>query len=201
MGISAKPDHELESDADLTCQLCDAPLLPGDAMRVNGLPTCRACVVDVSTELAEKQADASSVPLGVLGALVGAALGAAVWVAIAIQSGYAIGVVAVLVGWLAGQGAVLATRGAHGRPLQGAAVIGAVLGLLAAKYGLFAADQAPLVAERDGTPVAYFTQRLVAGFFENLGESVRAFDVLWVFLAVTAAWRVPASPQVDVADA
>lgn len=196
-----EPQEESGASEELRCQLCETPLRPEDALRVNGVPTCRACVVEVSTEVAESQAGAASVPLGFVGALVGAALGAAAWIGVSLSTDYEVGYIAVLVGWLAGKGAVLATGGAHGRPLQVAAVAASVLGLVTAKYVTFAAWMLENTGDGRFELGRLVDPELVSQFTDDIGGQFGAFDLLWVFLAVTAAWRVPATPQLEVDDA
>ncbi|GJM23204.1 MAG: hypothetical protein DHS20C15_31190 [Planctomycetota bacterium] len=186
---------------ELSCQLCGVELMHETTMTVNGHPTCRECVAELAAEVAEKEASGSSVPVALVGAAIGGVLGAAVWAGIAIGSGWSIGYVAVLVGFLAGQGAKLAARGGHGQPLQIAAVAGAVFGLLAAKFAIYAHAAKPYLEEQAGAAISYFDSQILSTFPDALKDMSSAFDLLWIFLAVTAAWRVPATPQLELRDA
>ena len=181
-----------------TCSLCGIELEPGSNVTVGGHASCATCLEQLQSELAESQAGAGSVPLGLLGTLAGAGLGAAVWAGIAIATDYEIGYVAVLVGFLAGKGATLATGGAHGKPLQLVSAVGAVVGLLVAKYAIFAYAFKEYVAEEFDEVVGYLDPEILEAFFEALGEMTGLFDLLWIFLAVSTAWRAPASPTLRV---
>jgi hypothetical protein len=184
---------------ELTCKLCGVALDPESVLTVSGHTACAKCVQQLETEVAETQAGVGSVPLALAGTLAGALLGAAVWAAIAIATDYEIGYVAVLVGFLAGKGATLATGGAHGRSLQQVAVVGALFGLVAAKYVIFAHAGKQYFAEELGEVIGYLDGRIASAFVESLREMTGLFDLLWIFIAVTAAWRVPASPTLNVA--
>src|SRR5262245_8545103 len=86
------------------CVLCQAELPPGASRRVNGQQVCAVCASQVEKELAASKGSAFGFLPAAVGGLVGAVAGGLAWAAIAIMSGYEIGYVAVLVGWLAGHG-------------------------------------------------------------------------------------------------
>jgi len=135
-------------------------------------------------------------PLGAVGlGLAGALAGAAVWTVISITAKYEVGYVAVLVGFLAGRGVRLGARGTVGKGLRGTAVALAVLGLASARYGIFAW----LVAQHES--VSPLDSRILPAFAQNLGNLFTPYDLLWVFLAMTAAWRAAVPPQAAPAPA
>jgi hypothetical protein len=196
-------DEELETDVgagpiELVCQLCGVALTPATAHSVSGHAACERCLDQIQAEIAEKEAGSSSVPVAAVGTLVGALAGAAVWAGVSISTGYAIGYIAVLVGFLAGKGATHATGGRHGRPLQIVAVAGALIGLLAANYAIFAHGMHTMVLEEDGTVLSYLDPFITSNFMPYMQSKTGLFDLLWVFLAVSTAWRVPAGPQLTV---
>jgi len=184
--------------AATSCALCGARLPPDGGLFVGGHRTCQACIDQLAVELAEGEASSAQVPLGAAGSLVGGLLGAAVWAGIALGTDYEIGYVAVLVGFLAGKGATLATGGGHGQLLQVVAVVGALLGLAAAKYALFAHELKEYVASEFGETIGYLDEQVLANFPDYMGEATGAFDLLWIFLCVTTAWRGPASPTLQI---
>lgn len=183
---------------DVQCSLCGVALSAGSALSVSGHVACERCVAQLQDEVAAKQAGAASLPLAVVGTLVGALVAAVVWAGIAIATDYEIGYVAILVGFLAGKGAVIATGGAHGRTLQVIAVAGSVIGLLLAKYAIFAHEVKTYVLEEYGEAIGYLDTRTMQLFTEALTEMTSLFDLLWIALAVGAAWRVPASPELEI---
>jgi hypothetical protein len=198
--MSEEPTAVAEGRSALDCQLCGAALRPQTAFTVGGHVTCQACLDQLEAEIAEGEVDGARLPAALLGSLLGALVGAAVWAGIVIATDYEIGYVAVLVGFLAGKGAALATRGGHGPLAQKVAVVGALFGLVAAKFAIFAHVVKQFVFEEHGELIGYFDEQILANFPDFLvGEMTGLFDLLWIFLAVTTAWRGPASPTLHVA--
>ena len=85
--------------------------------------------------------------LGVLGSITGAVVGAAAWCLIAVLTNYEVGIIAWLLGGLAGVGMALGYRQAHRAAGIAAAVI-AVLGIVGAKVMIFS------YMEREGLSLA-----------------------------------------------
>jgi hypothetical protein len=184
--------------ADQTCELCGVSIVGAQSYEINGHQSCQNCAAQIHAELTAKQAGAGSAPLGLVGALIGGALGAAAWAGITIATEYEIGYVAVLVGWLAGQGAVLFTGGGHGPVVQLLAVLGALAGVVGAKYALFAHGFMEYVEAEYDEVLGWFDAEIIDAFPDAILEMSDVFDILWVVLAVLAAWRAPASPQMSI---
>lgn len=91
-----------------------------------------------ATGRAQPGPTAFRLPLAAVGAGVGAAVGGVVWFALAYYTGYEVGFIAILIGALAGHGAVRAGGGCAPQIGLIAAVAGAV-GIFAASYAAFAA--------------------------------------------------------------
>jgi hypothetical protein len=177
------------------CALCGAALPEGPTARVNGHLVCASCMAQVEREVAaQKPTAATFVPAAGLG-LVGALAGALVWSAIGIATNLAVGYVAVLVGYLSGMGVKIGARTARGQPLQILAAGLAVVGLVAAKYMQVAYY---LVAEaaKNGVTVTYFDPRILSIFGGVFTKTLSPFDLLWLVLAVGAAYRVPKAKPV-----
>ena len=133
---------------------------------------------------------------------VGAGLGVAfvggiAWSLIAIHLEYEVGYVAMAIGALAGYCVVKATHGKKGLPLQMIAIGSSVLGIFVGKYFYVIRGARDYVAEKYGaeaaSTVSTFSFSSVGLFFECLPDIVGGFDILWVALAVLAAWRIPKS--------
>ena len=178
------------------CVLCQVGLQPGASRRVNGQDVCPACASQVEQELAASKGSALGIVPGLVGGAIGALVGAGIWAAIAVLTDYEIGYIAVLVGFLAGHGVRLAARG-RGRALQFVAVAMSIIGLLAAKYFLFAHYTIEALAA-EGHQLSYVDPRLAIVFPFALVEMVSPFDLLWIILAVGAAYRAPALPAITV---
>jgi hypothetical protein len=180
------------------CALCGASLAGGNERRVNQHRVCVGCATEVAQELAGSQATAATLPLAGLGGLGGAALGAAGWAAVAIATDYEIGFIAVAVGYLAGLGVKLGARGKRGGGLPHVAAAAAVLGLLLAKYFVFLHYVAAAARQEGGGGWLTVGIASVVLFPTLLVRVASPFDLLWVVLAIGAAWRAPAAPAVRV---
>lgn len=168
------------------CALCAAPLSQ-PPVRLNQQPVCGVSAAQVERELDAERAAPRFGRAALLGA-VGALIGAAVWAGIVVATNFEVGYVAVLVGFLAGQGVKLGAGAARGGSLQILAAALAVGGLAAAKHMTVAwtLEISPL------DPLAF------QALGEVIGKLLSPFDLLWIFLAVGAAYRVPAQVAVAV---
>ena len=179
------------------CGLCGVTITEQPPRIVNGSPTCVACVGQLERELAAQRAGASVYPVAIAAGLAGALIGAAVWAGIAVAAQFEVGYVAVLVGFLAGFGVKLGARTARGPALQVLAAGLAVIGLLAAKYMTLAYMFRDL-ASAEGVTLGWFDGLITSAFPEYLSETASPFDLLWIILAVSAAYRVPKAADVDI---
>lgn len=146
---------------------------------------------------AKQEAAALTYVMAAIGGLVGAVIGGIIWAGIAIVADLEIGYVAIGVGALAGWGVVMGTNGTRGLPFQGIAVAAALFGLFVGKYlaavyfyrevliedyGLAAVNQVgigPLFAD-------------VFEFFPDyLSLSFEIIDIVFVVVAIIAAWGIP----------
>ena len=171
--------------------------LGADFRRVNGHAICVPCSVQVDRELAAQSPTlATLMPAAALG-LLGAFAGALVWTIIAVSTELAIGFVAILVGFLAGTGVKVGAGKARGQGLQILAALLAVVGLAAAKY-MIVAYAVVHEAGKNGVDLSYLDPRILTIFGNVAGKLVSPFDLLWIVLAVGAAYKVPASRRVSV---
>jgi hypothetical protein len=127
--------------------------------------------------------------LGIVGGLIGAVLGAVIWAAIAFITGYELGLIAILVGFLTGFGVRQLGKGVD--PIFG--IVAAVLALLGCVLGGLVASYAIIVKELGGT----VANRL---FFEIWRESLGPLNLLFAALAVafgyiTALQNAPKKPK------
>ena len=85
----------------------------------------------------------------------------------------------------------------RGKQLQILAAGLSVVGLFAAKYMLFAYFVVK-AAHEHGVEVGYLDSRLISLFPSSLGETLSVFDALFLFLAISAAYRVPKAPLISI---
>ena len=184
--------------AALTCELCSATIAPGQEKVANGHRVCAACAAQLEAEVAQGQASADVVPRAAAFGALGALIGAAVWAVVVIVTNYEIGYLAVLVGFLAGYGVKYGAGGQHGQQLQRAAIGCTLVGLIASKYFIYAHFLSEAAAE-EGVSLGYFSSATLTSFPGAIVSMLSPFDLLWLFLALSSAWRVPAAPRVNVA--
>jgi hypothetical protein len=131
---------------------------------------------------------------GLVAGIVAALVGGVVWALIVIVTDYEIGFMATGIGVLAGW-ATAKFAGAKGLLLQWIAVGSSVLGILVGKYATFFWIVRGLVLEDYGTVAASqlmpYDPQLVQAFVDSLGDLASPYDLLWIVLAVVAAWRIP----------
>lgn len=130
-----------------------------------------------------------------LGGGLGAAVGGSIWALIVILTGYVIGYMALGIGLLSGYAVVLFSRGGKGMPFQVVAVLSSVLGIAIGKYSTFFHLVKKAVAKQHGEAaaanVSFLSEKVLQVFVHNIGSMLSGFDILWVFLAVITAWRIP----------
>lgn len=103
-----------------TCQSCYQPLA-GEYFDLNGRSICRGCSDRVEQALARRGRVSGFVRAALVG-LGAAAAGSIVYYAIRELTGYEIGLISILVGWLVGRGVHWGSRGKGGWFYQGLAV-------------------------------------------------------------------------------
>jgi hypothetical protein len=179
------------------CSLCQGQVPRATTYLVNAHVSCADCAAKVRAELAAQVPGGSNLLVAVVGGLVGALAGAMVWAGVAIATNFEVGYIAVLVGFLAGLGVKKGAGPQRGALLQYLAASLAVMGLLAAKYLVFAYAVVKLGHER-GIDLGYLDGRVLSAFPDALGEMVSAFDALFLVLALMAAYRVPKAAPVSI---
>lgn len=180
------------------CPLCGLVLGPKLFM-ANGQAICGACAGRIGQELEAERGGWNEIPLAAAGGAVGAALGAAVWAGIVVATNFEVGYVAVLVGFLSGMGVKFGAGKGRGQGLQITAALLAVGGLVFAKYLIFAwmVSQA---ATAQGQVVAWYDPVILQMFPRMIVQLSSPFDLLWIFIAVSAAYRVPAPTRVSIVE-
>jgi hypothetical protein len=186
------------------CALCERPF--GNELNsvVNGKTTCLACRDAIIAEItSEADAGVKLAPVIAIGAVASAACGAA-WALLIAATKSEIGFAAVGVGYAVGHAVRRASGGKRGRRLQWVAVGCSTLGLLLGKY-FFVAHMVRELAARspsaavDGIP-NWFDPRVFLFFLGVLPRLTGVYDALWLFLALSAAWRTLQPARVVLGD-
>jgi hypothetical protein len=188
-----------ESSTSFSCPICGMEKSISEKTMMNGQQICQKCQSDIVSELGEQEVNPSIFPLSILFSLLGAIIGGIAWTAIVIMSEYEIGYLAVLVGFLAGRGAIIPAGKGRGRPLQIIAACSAFFGLLISKYAIF---DYFLVQSMEGTITLenYLDPVIFYVFIASFQRLLSPFDLLWVFIAISAAWRIPARIKLQMVE-
>ncbi|HIG98908.1 TPA: hypothetical protein HA231_05820 [Candidatus Woesearchaeota archaeon] len=134
-----------------------------------------------------------AVALALAGAIIASMIGGLIWGWITILTKYEFGIAAVGMGVIAGLAIVKFSGGKKGLPLQAAAIAASVIGIAIGKYVIFIHFAGKALSEELGTPISlsYLSFSNISLFLGNIGIMLSFFDILWVVLAVAAAWQIP----------
>ena len=198
---NSNESDQIDEDGEdtTTCALCDSEVPTTEIRHLNDAPACNNCIEQVKRDIALQHPGVQDFPLAIAGGLGGALVSAGIWALIVVLTNYEVGYVALLVGFLAGWGVKLGARGKLGMPLQITAAAMSVVGLLLAKYFIFAHFFVQAVKSKLAiAEISYFSSMIIETFFGNFGEMLSGFDLLWLILAIGAAYQVPKATAVKV---
>ena len=162
---------------------------------------CRTCNTNFKERLIAQQPAGSDFLTGFLGACAAAIVAGIIWGLIVILTNYEIGYLAIGVGVVAGYGVYFASGKKGGPVLQILASISSIVGIVIGKYVTFyhffrqGATEAAKEQGADPTELlnqfTLFSGNMISSFIDNIGSMFGGFDILWVILAVGAAYKIP----------
>lgn len=177
-----------------TCAQCSKRLAPQDRVAAGGKLFCRSCFESLKADL--RQAfDQMSTNVnyvnGTIGAVLGGALGALVWWGFTVATKLGLGLVAIVIGFLAGQGAVRFTGGKRSSGLQLIAAAAAAASFVLATYlvNMTFANRA-LAADGD-TRRLHFPPQSWDTFVRVVSADFGVMDLVFLAIVVYYAWRIP----------
>lgn len=185
-----------------TCAVCEKAIPEGQASFTNSKPFCPACREQTIAAIKAKEATGSDIIPAVLGGGAAAIAAGIIWGLIIIWANVEIGYIAVGVGVLAGYGVFWATGKKRGQSLQWIASALSLLGILIGKYisfyhffrkGLAKYADADEMLEQFGL----FSGKMISLFFSNISGMLSGYDILWVILAIGAAYKITAMPKLE----
>ncbi|MBI4422166.1 MAG: hypothetical protein HY554_00470 [Elusimicrobia bacterium] len=179
------------------CLLCSRPVCGACRVSINDKTACPACRDQIVAELRQESVAPSMGRAAAAGAAAAVASGIG-WAAMVALTGAEIGYAAVGVGYLAGQAVHRASGRRKTRGLQKLSVACAALGLVLGKYFTFAHIAKTQLPQLAGA--SYLEPGLVQLFVVVLPRLVNAFDALWLFIALSMAWRIPRPTELKLAD-
>lgn len=132
-----------------------------------------------------------SIVLPIVGALIAAVLGGALWAVIAAQTEKEIGLIAIVIGAMAGYAVVLFSNKRIATIHKIIAVVFSLVGILLGKYFTVTYFTAELFNDTSVMDLV-FTGEMISAFAENIQEYFSdPLDALFILLAVVSAWRIP----------
>jgi hypothetical protein len=150
-------------------------------------------VPDQSIETAPIGPQQSLLSRAVAGAAIGAFVNAGIWATVTIVFKLEIGILATLAGICTGVGVALLTRGAQGTVFQAIAVVGALVSILMGKYLSYWFLLRQSIIDQLGPSAAANAQPWSPGVFSSFAshasEVLSGGEVIWILLAVPAAWK------------
>lgn len=138
-----------------------------------------------------------------IGSLIAALIGGVLWGFLVNATGYEIGFMAWAVGVMCGFASMWSAKGRKGRAIQIIAIVSSLTGILIGKYVTFFYLLRDVVVGKYGvdaaSKVAILSWKVVHSFITSVGAVVSWLDILWVGLAIFAAWEIPKGLGIKVA--
>lgn len=143
----------------------------------------------------EEEPTSGDVLRAATGGVLAAIIAGIAWAMIVVYAGYELGFAAWGIGFVAGWAVVFLGRGKRGTSLQITAALSSVAGIVLGKYFTFYHYFKEAIREDFGQEIAaqvsLFSGVVVEIVLENVSDLFTEYDVLWVLLAVSTAWRIP----------
>jgi hypothetical protein len=185
--------------APVRCRQCDRVLAEADDREVtSGGVFCAPCFAALKRHLeaivAGQGADINYVNAA-LGGLAGGALGAVVWWGFTVVTHVSFGLVAVVIGFLAGKGIVMATGGKRSLNLQVMSMVIAAIAYAFASYLVNRSFILQAIAADPSLQTAGATLPIFAPpalMFAVIRSGFQVFDLVFLAIVIYQAWKMPA---------
>jgi hypothetical protein len=177
-----------------TCTRCERTVTENDRVEASGRLFCRSCYEALQFEL-RRAVDTMSkdvnYPMAVTGALLGGGLGVLAWWGFTVLTNVAFGLVAVAIGFLAGQGAARFAGGKRTVGLQALAVAVAAGCFIVASYLVNMTFINQHLASRGEMWRVPFPPPNLAVVYQVLAAGFGLMDVVFLAIVVWQAWIIP----------
>ncbi len=171
-------------------------------MKHNVVPKAETKVERKVQRKKKKQPTIGLIVVALIVSLIAALIGGTIWGFLVNVTGYDIGFMAWAVGVLCGFASIRAARVRGGVAFQVTAVVSSLVGILAGKYVMFFYIYRDALISVNGINAAsklnIFSGQVIRLFPGNVGAVVSWLDILWVGLAVFAAWEIPKDPRIKL---
>jgi len=177
-----------------TCGRCDRVLTEHDRVAAGDKVFCRSCFETLRLELEQAVRGMSTdvnYPMATAGAVLGGAIGAAVWWGFTVLTHIAFGLIAVAIGFLAGQGAIRFAGDKRSRGLQMLAIGVSIVSFFAASYLVNMTFVNQEMARRGETWRLGALPASPEQFVTVVGLDFGLMDVVFLAIVVYQAWVIP----------
>jgi hypothetical protein len=193
-------DAPVRSDAPErdACAQCGKPLAPAEAVVADDRAFCRSCYESLVVELQRSITAITSdvnYPLATIGAVLGGALGIAIWWGVTVYTHVAFGLVAVAIGWLAGQGAVRFAGEKRSVGLQAIAVAVSLASFAVASYLVNMTFINHELARRGAADRVPFPPPDLDVFSKVVTAGFGVMDFVFLAIVLWEAWSIPRPPK------
>ena len=162
-----------------------------------GRETASNLVASIHAQMLEERSkeefSGGTVFIALAAGVVASIVGGVLWGLVVLTTDYEIGFMATGIGLLSGY-AVLFFTEKKGLPLQAIAVGSSLVGIVVGKYIIFYSILKDVLISELGEAaggISILSGEVVRLFFLSIGELASPYDMLWIVLAVVAAWRIP----------
>lgn len=194
-------DAARSSATELTCSRCSKPIDSGSQYMVlaasRDAPAAALCLecAQAMQSAWEERAKNVRLPGAIAGGAAGAIAGAVIWYGFTAVTNWQIGLLAMLIGWLAAQGAIYGSGKKRGPTIQLIAVVATASTFLLGEYLIlnqFLPEEA--VGGRWLSIDGFF--RVYSGYLRD--DARNLLDLLFLGIALWMAFRTPARGELDV---
>jgi hypothetical protein len=184
-----------------TCARCEKTLTEGDRVLAGDRAFCRSCYEVLAFEVRQAAARLSqdiNYPLAALGAVLGGAAGALAWWGFTVLTEIGFGLVAVVIGFLAGHGAVRFAGGKRSAGLQAIAIIAGVVSFLLASYLVNMTFINQALQQRGQGWRIPFPPHSLEMLYRVLAVNFGVMKLVFLAIVVYEAWVIPRPPRLGL---
>jgi hypothetical protein len=185
-----------------TCARCDKTLTESDRVLAGDRAFCRSCYEVLTVELQRAVQQLShdvNYPMAALGATLGGAAGALAWWGFTALTGIGFGLIAVVIGFLAGHGAVRFSGGKRGVGLQAIAIGAGALAFFVATYLVnMTFINLALQQRGEGWRVPFPPDSLET-LYRIIALNFGAMKLVFLAIVIYEAWTIPRLPRLNLA--
>jgi len=177
------------------CSECNIVLTEGmDREITEGGVFCRPCFNNLLAQLqqaATMQGEGINYPQAFIGGILGGIIGILVWWGVSVVTGWAIGIIAIVIGFAVGKGIVIFSGGRRSQRLQ---IMSAVISILSFIYASYLVTRSIILqaSPEQGLEIILTLLPDPILFIQVLQAGFEFFDLIFLAIVVYQAWKIPA---------